>query len=126
MTGGHAVNSSGGDQIRIKREPDIAGGLFQVALQGWNIGVADVEREPEIAGQAPDEFGIRDRSGAPNPMLDVDHAQQQVPTRSQFSQCMQQEHRIGAAGHGHAHPVPRREHAMLRDELGYAVQHSSA
>ena len=37
---------------------------------------------------------------------------------------MQQEHRIGAARHSHAHPLPGLEHAMSRNEFGYAVEHS--
>jgi hypothetical protein len=39
---------------------------------------------------------------------------------------MQQEHGIRAARDGHAHALPGYEHAISRDEFGYAVQHSSA
>jgi hypothetical protein len=68
-------------------------------------------------------------------MLDVDHAQPQVPQRiqvtRQLAQGMQQEHGIGAARHSHAYPLAGFghrwvEHAMSRDEFGYAVEHSSA
>ena len=37
---------------------------------------------------------------------------------------MQQEHGIRAARHRHADALPGFEHAMPRDEFGYAVEHS--
>jgi hypothetical protein len=135
VAGGYAVEGSRRDQIRIKSLPDLARGLFQVAIHGWNIGVAKMERKRDSGSQVRDEFGVRHRRRAANPVLDVNHAEAQIPQRiqvtCQLAQGMQQEDGIGASRYSDADALPgfgRREvkHVMSRDGLGYAVEHSSA
>ena len=75
VAGGDAVHRSGCDQLGVKCLADIAGGLFQIAVDGGNVGVAKVERQPEICEPVRDEFGVGQRRRAANAVLDVDHAE---------------------------------------------------
>jgi hypothetical protein len=67
---------------------------------------------------------IRHRNRPANPVLDVDHAELELPPRSKFAQGMQQEHRIRAARYSDADALSGLEHAVSSDEFGYAIQHS--
>ena len=57
-------------------------------------------------------------------MLDVDHAEPQIPTRGELAQRVQQEDGIGAARHSDADALSSFEHAVQCDEFGDAIQHS--
>src|SRR5579862_9631470 len=81
----------------------------------------NVERKLESGRQVRDELGVRHGCRAANPVLDMDHAE----IETKLAQRMQQEHRIRTTGHGDAHGLSGFEHAMPRDEFGYAIQHSA-
>ncbi len=59
-----------------------------------------MEWQRELGGQIAHELGVGEGGFASNSMLDVDHAQLEIPAGREFMQRMQQEHGIGAAGHG--------------------------
>ena len=83
VAGGDAIHRAGGDQFGVERLPDVPRGFLQVAVDGRNVGLAKMERKAEISGQLRDEFSIGNRRRAANPVLDVDHAELEIPARSQ-------------------------------------------
>ncbi len=84
---------------------DVPRRFFQIAVDGRDVGAVNVERKRERRSQVRDELGVRDGCRAANPMLDVDHAELQIPTRGKLAQGMQQEYRIRAARHGDADAI---------------------
>ncbi len=60
VTGCDAVDRAGCDQFGVESLPDVARRFFQVAVDGWDVGLAKMERKLEGGSQLCDEFGVRD------------------------------------------------------------------
>jgi hypothetical protein len=103
----------------------MARGLFEIALDGQDVGVVKMEREVEARGELGDEFGIGEGCFTANAMLDVDDTEPEIPARSEFAQDVQQKHRIGAARHRDPDTLAGLEHAMKGREFGDAVEHAA-
>jgi hypothetical protein len=102
---------------------DVASRLFQVVVDGRNIGLVQMEGQAVAGGEVLDECGVGARGGSANAVLDVDYAQVQVPARCQLAESLEQEDRIGAARDGHAYASAGWEHVVARDKFGDAVEH---
>src|ERR1700722_20014159 len=61
------------------------------------------------------------------PVIEMQHAQLQIPARPKLDQRMQQEHRIGASRNRYTNPIPRIEHVITGDSLDNSFkQHSDS
>ena len=86
-------------------------------------GLAQRERQTQPIRQATHEFGVLAGFLAAQAVVQVQNAQMQVPTRSEFEERVQQAHRIGPARDGDTHLLGRFEHAVAGDGVGDAIKH---
>ena len=98
-------------------EARVARGLLQIARRGGEIEIVERERKIERGGETADKLGVAARGVAAKVVVDVQHAERQVPARCQFEQHVQQADGIGAAGDGDRDAIARREHAMALDGM---------
>ncbi len=100
VSGGDALQEAGVQQLPVEPETDAARGLLQVVRQGRDVGAMEIERKSKLFGELANELGVAVRGIAANAVLDMNHAQLQVPARRQFAEGMEQEDGIRAAGDG--------------------------
>jgi len=122
VPGGDAIEHAAAQQFPIKVQPDVAGRLLLVILDGGDVGAVKMKRKLEIASDVPHEFGVFDRCGAADTVFDVDDAQRERPIRGELAHGVQQENGIGSARDGDAQACSAGEHAVPRSELGDAIQ----
>jgi hypothetical protein len=105
----------------------VARGLFHVfaalARQPGDVYLAETKRQAQSAGQLLHEAGILARLFATQLMIQMEHAETQVPAGSELEQNVQQAHGIRAAGDRHAHALARLEHAITGDDFRNALEH---
>ena len=117
VAGGDAIQDARFEQFSVEFDSDAARGLLQVAGQGKNIGVTEMEWESKLFGQFSNELGIRARGFAANTVLDMDHAQLEIPARRKFPERVKQKDGIGPAGYSYANAAATAQHLVAGDEM---------
>jgi hypothetical protein len=97
MAGGYSIYLSRIYEFLEELVTNPARSLLQVVVGRENATFAKVKGKAGSGGKLADEFRVRDRCRASDPVLDVHHAQCKIPARAQLAQGMQQEYGIRAA-----------------------------
>ena len=123
----HPIQHAGLDEPQKEGPPHLPRGLFQV-VSGLQRQIADLgpmtaDLEAQPLRQGADELRVGVRFRAPQPVVDVQNAELEIPPRRQLQQHVEQAHRVRAARDGHADPLAAHEHAEPLDGLGHARQH---
>jgi hypothetical protein len=103
-------------------QPRQAGRLFQVIGGSGYISLANAHRQAQPDGQFPDEFRVLPRFFAPELVVEMQHAQVQIPYWRQLQQGVEEAHGISAARDSHANGLAGVEHAMALDGMNDAVE----
>jgi hypothetical protein len=123
VAGGHAIDRSAGDGFAEEGQPGLARGLLQVVGRLGDGGLAQRERQAQPIRQTTHEFGVLAGFLAAQAVVQVQNAQMEVPTRSEFEERAEQAHGIGPARDGDTHLLGRFEHAVAGDGVGDAIKH---
>ena len=117
----HAVHHPRAQQFEIELPPRLARRLFQVPPARGHIHTAQFAFQTRLLRHPLHEHGIRARLFAAQTVVQMQHAQTQIPARPEFQEHLQQAHRIRPARHRHTHAAPGREHSMTLNPLGDAL-----
>jgi hypothetical protein len=105
----------------------VARGLFQIltalARQPGHINFAKNEQQAEPGRHFFDKAGILARLFAAQLMVQMNHAQVEIPARGELEEHVQQTGGIRAAGHRDRHALTRFEHAITGDDFRHALEH---